>query len=209
MLHRIVINIAGGHYAGALQTTKEIENKLLGIFKHDVRVIDLDERAIAPRQYSDKDYDFEAIIHEIKNISSKGDLVIILVCGCYSLFDSKLCDLSSLKVFVDSDGDKRLINLIQQKHVITGYDLESCISYYMDHLRPEMINYIDPSKTKADIIIPSANDALGTAIIVDGIVKVVEQYQGGGSNDTKKLFPQLDFNLERMELQKERYYELS
>ena len=64
-------------------------------------------------------------------------------------------------------------------------------------------------RTNADIIIPSANEALGIAIIVDGIVKIVEGYKGGKGTDAKKLFPQLDFNLERMEMEKERYYDLS
>ncbi|CDO92295.1 unnamed protein product [Kluyveromyces dobzhanskii CBS 2104] len=209
MSRRIVINIASGHHAGSYQASKEIKSKLEGVFKHEIRIINLDEHAKSPRQYSNKDYDFGNIIEQIQNVGSHDRLVIFLVCGCYALYNTELCDLSSLKVFVDSDGDKRLINLVQQQPGSDSSALVNCIAHYMDDLRPEMMKYIEPTKTNADIIIPSGNDALGAAIIVDGIVKVVEQYQGGGPSDTKRLFPQLDFNLERMELEKERYYELS
>ncbi|KAL2710642.1 PRK domain-containing protein [Kluyveromyces marxianus] len=209
MSRPIVINIASGHYAGAEQISESIKEKLQGIFKHEIKMINLNERAKSPKQYSDKDYDFNKIIKEIECLPSTSGLVIVLVYGCYSIYDAKLNELSSLKVYVDSDGDKRLINMLNQESVNASEELAACITHYMDRLRPEMITYVEPSKAHADIILPSMNDNLGTAIIVDGIVKVVEQHQGGELKESPTLFPHLDFNIERLEMESERYYDLS
>lgn len=204
-----MVNIAGGHNTGVREITSLIKTQLEGNFKHRVKIIDIDDKAKTPMKYNDNDYDFQSIAQEILNQDSGSEPTILLVCGCYSLYDAKICDLSSLKVFLDSDGDRRLINLINSEKVATGKDLEVCINKYLDYLRPEMNKFIEPSRTNADLIIPSSNEKLGAAMIVDGIVKVIENNRGCDSSPHRALYPHLDFTLERMEIEKERYYDLT
>ena len=63
----------------------------------------------------------------------------------------------------------------------------------MDHLRIEMQKYIAPTRANADLIIPCSNDRTGSAIITDGIVKIMEDIRGSGtiSNAASRLFPLL------------------
>lgn len=86
MCHRIVINIAGGHNTGVHKTTLLIKNQLEAIFEHKVKIIDLDELSNYPKQHTDKDYDFDKIIEKLEEEGEDEELVIILLCGCYSVY---------------------------------------------------------------------------------------------------------------------------
>ncbi|AET39769.1 putative uridine kinase DAS2 Ecym_4756 [Eremothecium cymbalariae DBVPG len=208
MTQNILVSIAGSRATGVYDTGLKIKEGLKRLFPHDIKVLDLDSMTNdGERAYNAKDYDFVKIQQSTKTSNKK--LQIVLLCGCYALYDKDINQSSNLKVFLDAEGDKRLIKLIQNKKVKTGSELATTISEYLDFLRPEYHSYIEPTRAFADLIIPAANEAIGTAIIIDGIVKVVEELQGGGVTHGKKLFPHLDFQMERMDVEKGRYYDLS
>lgn len=225
----VIISIGGGHATGVMNVGLQIKDSLARIFPHTkIRVMDLDAMADAkPRCYSNKDYDFDNVYREltesqnfaktvpIKSASeanSYDPIELVLLCGCYALFDEKINSLAQLKVFLDSDGDKRLINLIRQRNVTSGQELAELLAEYMDHLRIEMQRFIAPTRANADLVIPCANDSTGCAIITDGIVRVVQDIKGNGSRSNTASHPVpllLDFEAERMDVQKERYYDLA
>lgn len=228
-IQRVIVSIGGGHATGVLEVALQIRKSLAKLFPTtNIKVIDLDEESnVKPRCYSNKDYDFKQVYQTltgseniakavtIKNATdanSYDPIELVLLCGCYALYDNKINDIAQLKIFLDSDGDKRLINLINLRKISTGQELSELLTEYMDHLRVEMQKYITPTRANADLIIPCTNDSTGCAIITDGIVKVVEDIKGNGnvSNAASKLFPLLvDFEAERMDLEKERYYDLA
>lgn len=224
----VIVSIGGGHATGVVEAGLQIKESLAKFFPHtNIRVIDLDkERHLSPKCYSNKDYDFKELYRNLtesehfsktvpikypSDANSYDPIELVLVCGCYALYDDKINSLAQLKVFLDSDGDRRLINLINAKKISTGEELSALLTEYMDHLRVEMQKYIAPTRANADLIIPCTNDNTGCAIITDGIVKVVEDIKGRGnlSNAVPKLPLLLDFESERMNVEKERYYDLA
>lgn len=225
----VIISIGGGHATGVIEAGLQIKNSLAEIFPHTrIRMIDLDAMSDGkPKSYSNKDYDFDAVYCELTKEKQDGRTVtikstldansgdpieLILLCGCYALYDERINNIAQLKVFLDSDGDKRLINLINLRKVSTGDELSELLAEYMDHLRVEMNKYIGPTRANADLIIPCTNDNTGCAIVIDGIVRVVQDVNGSGHHTTltsKQYRLLLDFEAERLDVEKDRYYDLA
>ncbi|CAI4055045.1 hypothetical protein N7582_000232 [Saccharomyces uvarum] len=224
---RIIVSIGGGHATGVGAIALDLQNTFKNLFNSiNIRVINLDNMIEGDiKSYNNGDYDFDNIlnlVYEKHAITSQNDVIqhdyedpidLIIVCGCYALYDKRINAISQLKVFLDSDADKRLISLIKKKNVDTNEQLAQLITEYMDHLRPEMQQYIEPTRVFADLIIPSTNENLGRAILVDGIVKAIEETKsqmGEASSSNSKVRPRLwDFEAETMDLEKDRYYDLS
>ncbi|GMM58342.1 putative uridine kinase [Maudiozyma humilis] len=206
---KLVISLAGGHATGIVNVARKLQSSIAKFFSDTtVTIIDLDEIAKdnAERTYSGLDIDFDELYFDLKNITHDG-IDIIIICGCYALYDKRINDISKLKVFLDSDGDKRLINLILKEKADTPDKLSALIAEYMDNLRPEMIKYIEPTIAHADLIIPYENEEMGFQIILDGVIKVIDQIDGGKKKHTAT--PVWDYENERMDVQKERYLDLS
>lgn len=223
---RIVISIGGGHATGVGAIALDLQNTFKSLYNSiNIRVINLDNMIEGNiKSYNNNDYDFDNIlnlVYEKHAVTSQNDMIqhdyedpidLIIVCGCYALYDKRINEISQLNVFLDSDADKRLISLIKKKNVGSNEQLAQLITEYMDHLRPEMQQYIEPTRTFADLIIPSTNENLGRAVLVDGIVKAIEdtKSQIEGNNTNNKIRPRLwDFEAETMDLEKDRYYDLS
>lgn len=225
----VIISIGGGHATGVMEAGLQIKESLAKIFPHtEIKVIDLDSRIDEKhRLYTNQDYDLDAVYRQLTenrhstkavaiksadDANSSDPIELVLLCGCYALYDDRINDLAQLKVFLDSDGDKRLINLIKLKKITTGEELSELLAEYMDHLRVEMHKFIGPTRANANLIIPSSNDNTGCAIITDGIVRVVQDIKGNGNHSSSFLSRSpllLDFEAERMNVEKERYYDLA
>jgi uridine kinase len=95
---------------------------------------------------------------------------IIVVEGILALYEPRLRDLFNLKVFVDADPDVRFIRRLQRDVRERGRSPESVIHQYMETVRPSHLQFIEPSKRYADVIIPHggmnepALDMLGARI---------------------------------------------
>ena len=59
-----------------------------------------------------------------------------------------------LKIFVDADPDERLIRVIQRDVVERGRTAEAVMDRYMSILKPMHLEFIEPCKRYADLIIP-------------------------------------------------------
>jgi uridine kinase len=79
---------------------------------------------------------------------------VILVEGILIFVDSDLRDLFDVKLFVDTDADIRLIRRIQRDISERGRTLESVLQQYQDTVRPMHLEFVEPSKRYADVIIP-------------------------------------------------------
>jgi uridine kinase len=79
---------------------------------------------------------------------------IIVVEGILALYEPRLRDLFDLKVFVDADPDVRFIRRLQRDVRERGRSPESVIHQYMETVRPSHLQFIEPSKRYADVIIP-------------------------------------------------------
>ena len=71
-----------------------------------------------------------------------------------ALSDRKLCELMDLRIFVDADPDERLIRVIQRDVVERGRTAEAVMERYVKVLKPMHLEFIEPAKRIADLIIP-------------------------------------------------------
>ena len=79
---------------------------------------------------------------------------IIVVEGILVLYEARLRDLFNLKVFVDADADVRFIRRLERDVRERGRTPESVIHQYLETVRPSYLQFIEPTKRYADVIIP-------------------------------------------------------
>lgn len=79
---------------------------------------------------------------------------VVIVEGILALSDKKLNRLMDLRVFVDADPDERLIRVIQRDVIERERTAEAVMERYMRVLKPMHLEFIEPAKRIADIIIP-------------------------------------------------------
>ena len=79
---------------------------------------------------------------------------IVVVEGILVLWDADLRALMDLKVFVDADPDVRFIRRLTRDVAERGRSTESVINQYLGTVRPAHLNFVEPSKRYADVIIP-------------------------------------------------------
>ena len=79
---------------------------------------------------------------------------VIIIEGILALCDEKLRDLMDLKIFVDADPDERLIRVIKRDIKERGRTAEAVMERYTRVLKPMHLQFIEPCKRYADLIIP-------------------------------------------------------
>lgn len=79
---------------------------------------------------------------------------VILVEGILIFAEKQLRDLFDVKIFVDTDSDLRFIRRLQRDISERGRTTENVINQYLNTVRPMHLEFVEPSKRYADIIIP-------------------------------------------------------
>lgn len=98
-------------------------------------------------------YDF---VHYVRLPETQiiGQQPIILVEGILIFAEPELRTLFDVKIFVDTDADLRLIRRLQRDITERGRTVESVITQYLRTVRPMHLEFVEPSKRYADVIIP-------------------------------------------------------
>ncbi len=79
---------------------------------------------------------------------------VVLVEGIMLFWDKRIRDLLDLKIFVETPDDIRFIRRLSRDVKERGRTLDSVITQYLDVVRPGYYEFIEPTKSYADIIIP-------------------------------------------------------
>jgi uridine kinase len=79
---------------------------------------------------------------------------VIILEGILILEDERLRSLMDIKVFVDTDADVRIIRRLIRDIEERGRSIDSVVTQYMDVVRPMHMQFIEPTKRYADIIVP-------------------------------------------------------
>jgi len=79
---------------------------------------------------------------------------IILVEGILIFVDRALREMFDIKIFVDTDADIRFIRRLQRDIAERGRTMESVVKQYTETVRPMHLEFVEPSKRYADLIIP-------------------------------------------------------
>lgn len=79
---------------------------------------------------------------------------VILVDGILLFAEERLRALFDIKLFVDVDDDIRFIRRLQRDVTERGRTVEGVIRQYLDTVRPMHLEFVEPSKRYADVILP-------------------------------------------------------
>jgi uridine kinase len=83
---------------------------------------------------------------------------VILVDGILIYVEPELRKLFDVKIFVDTDADIRLIRRIKRDIAERGRTLESVVAQYESTVRPMHLEFVEPAKRYADLIIPEGGE---------------------------------------------------
>ncbi len=79
---------------------------------------------------------------------------VILVEGLLIFAEARLRALFDVKIFVDTDNDIRFIRRLRRDIAERGRSMESVVDQYLSTVRPMHLEFVEPSKRYADVIIP-------------------------------------------------------
>jgi uridine kinase len=82
--------------------------------------------------------------------------------------------MMDMRIYVDTDADLRFIRRLHRDVAERGRTPESVISQYIDTVRPMHLEFVEPSKRYADIIIPEGgNNRVAMEMIVSRILAIL------------------------------------
>jgi uridine kinase len=104
---------------------------------------------------------------------------VILVEGILIFADKRLRDLMDVKIFVDTDADLRFIRRLQRDISERGRSPASIIAQYLRTVRPMHLEFVEPSKRYADVIIPEGGfNEVAIDMVAGRLRALVEQIDG-------------------------------
>jgi uridine kinase len=182
--HSLVIGIAGGTGSGKTTVANVILEKVgekeVSYLPHDAYYKDLSNLPAVQRENVNFDHpnslDSNLMIKHIEQLKAGQEIQlpiydftthtrtnktinipsnpVILVEGILIFVDPELRKKFDVKLFVDTDPDIRLIRRIQRDITERGRTVESVLHQYQATVRPMHLEFVEPSKRYADIIIP-------------------------------------------------------
>jgi uridine kinase len=179
-----VIGVAGGSGSGKTTVVSQIVNSLGGeqvsLLEHDKYYRDrgdlrLEERAALNYDHPDS-LETDLLVQHVKALRSGSSVEVpcydfarhareegtttvlrrraIIVEGILIFADPDLRKLMDVKVFVDADDDTRFIRRLQRDLSERGRTVSSVIEQYLGTVKPMHLEFVEPSKRYADVIIP-------------------------------------------------------
>jgi uridine kinase len=95
---------------------------------------------------------------------------IIFIDGILIFVDQALRELMDIKIYVDTDADERLVRRIRRDILERGRSVESVMQQYMRTVKPMHLQFVEPSKHWADVIIPrGAENRVAIDLVVQKI----------------------------------------
>jgi uridine kinase len=180
----LIIGIAGGTGSGKTTVVKKIIEqffaKEVALISQDSYYFDNSDISLEERRKKNFDHpdsvEFDLLVEHVKKLRA-GMAVeepvysfitctrqpqtrpiepqkVLIVEGILILTNKKLRDLMDIKVFVDCDSDIRLSRVIRRDINERGRDVTQVLDRYEKTVRPSHLQFIEPSKRFADIIIP-------------------------------------------------------
>ena len=198
----LVIGIAGGSGSGKTTVVKTITRQLSGrvvVIPQDSYYKDSSHLPLEERQKINFDHpdaiDWKLLCQQIRELKqgrtveqpvysyitcsrSKTETVtvepaeVIIVEGILIFTCKELRDQMNIKVFVDAESDDRLMRIIVRDMEERGRTIEMAIDHYQETVKPMHLQFIEPSKRYADIIIPEGGH---NKVAIDVITTTVEE----------------------------------
>src|SRR2546428_4120886 len=184
MSRRILIGIVGGSGSGKTLVARTIVSDLgsdrVVIIDQDSYYKNLEDIPLRDREARNFDhpeaFDNELLLHHIRELLAGrpveqpiydyaqhrrlaetrlvGDHLVIVLEGILIFVDPALRALMDIKLFVDADADVRFIRRLRRDLVERGRSVDSIVRQYEESVRPMHMQFVEPSKRYADLIIP-------------------------------------------------------
>ncbi|WP_277631609.1 uridine kinase [Avrilella dinanensis] len=198
----LILGIAGGTGCGKTtvvnQIIKELPEDEIGIISQDSYYKANDHLSFEERELINFDHprsiDFELLTQHLKDLRAgksinqpvysfvhhnrTGDFIltkprkVMIVEGILIFTNPELREMFDIKIFVHADVDERLIRRLRRDIAERGRDMEEVLTRYQNTLKPMHEQFIEPTKSFADIIIP--NDRYNT-VATDIVRTVIKQ----------------------------------
>jgi len=205
-MNSLVIGIAGGTGSGKTTVTNAILEKLdrnrVLVIQHDSYYKDLSVHGGLPPEKVNFDHpdslESELLIRHIRELRAGRSVEqplynftthkrldstrrlepkeIIIVDGILIFVSRELRDLMDIKLFVDTDADERLIRRIRRDILERGRSVDSVMEQYMATVKPMHLEFVEPSKHWADIIIPRGAE---NTVAIDMVVTKIKTMLDG------------------------------
>ena len=198
----MVIGIAGGTGSGKTTITRRLVERFGGdvsVIHHDNYYkahhnMTYEERVLLNYDHPDA-FDTDMLIEHLKllkqgqtifcpvydySIHDRTDETIairptrvIIVEGILIYENRELCDQMDIKIFVDADADVRILRRIERDVRDRGRSLESVIKQYLSTVKPMHEQFVEPSKRRADVIVPEGGHNL---VALDMVIQRVRAH---------------------------------
>ena len=195
----LTIGIAGGTGSGKTTLTDNIvtaSGKDVSVIHHDSYYKahnDMSYEARSRLNYDHPDaFDTELMLEHLKllkagksvevpvydftihNRSDRTETVrpakVLVVEGILIFAERALCDQMDIKIFVDTDADVRILRRILRDVEERGRSLESVVNQYLTTVKPMHDQFVEPSKRRADVIIPEGgNNTVALEMVMERI----------------------------------------
>jgi len=96
---------------------------------------------------------------------------IVIVEGILIYADARLLEQMDIKIFVDTPDDIRFIRRLRRDVAERGRTVDSVIEQYLATVRPMHMQFVEPSKRHADIIIPEGGHNLVSIDLISGKIR--------------------------------------
>lgn len=96
---------------------------------------------------------------------------IVIVEGILIFAEPKLLELMDIKVFVDTPDDIRFIRRLRRDLAERARTVDSVIDQYIATVRPMHMQFVEPSRRYADVIIPEGGHNLVSIDLLSGIIR--------------------------------------
>ena len=95
---------------------------------------------------------------------------VLVVEGILIFAEPEVCRELDIKIFVDTDADERILRRILRDVKKRGRSLDSVISQYLTTVKPMHEQFVEPSKRRADIIVPEGgHNAVALEMVIERI----------------------------------------
>ena len=200
MKKNILIGIAGGSGSGKTTVALKIKERVgedilildMDSYYKDHSHIPFEERVKINYDHPDA-FDFPLLINHLKRLIQGKSIEkpvysfvkyvrlketqriepkkIIIIEGILSLFDEDLRRLMDIKIYVDTDPDVRFIRRLLRDIKERGRSLDSVVTQYLEIVRPMHIQFVEPTKRFADVIIPEGGFNIVAVDMIVGRIK--------------------------------------
>lgn len=205
----LIIGIAGGSASGKTSVTQKIVERLkenVVVLQHDFYYKDSSELKSAsgsdlnfdhphslettflvehisalkegqPINRPIYDYITQRRLKETVRVEPKN---IIIIDGILIFVEPALRQLMNIKIFVDTPADERLIRRIKRDIIERGHSVDSVMHQYLTTVQPMHLEFVEPSKRWADIIVPRGAE---NSVAIDMIVTKVKSMKSSLTNE--------------------------